>query len=58
MDTGRNAMREKIAQMLEKSSQMLAMVLVVGGLTAAPALAADVNIGVNIGVPPPIPPRS
>ena len=46
-------MREKIAQMLEKILQMLAMVIVVGGLTEAPALAADVNIGVNIGVPPP-----
>jgi hypothetical protein len=46
-------MREKISQMPEKISQILAIVLVVGGLTAAPALAADVNIGVNIGVPPP-----
>src|SRR5215471_16024647 len=40
-------LREKIAQMLEKISPMLlAIVLVCGGLTAVPVLAADVNIGI------------
>ena len=39
--------------MREKSSRMVAIVIVASGVAAAPALAGDVNIGVNIGTPPP-----
>ena len=39
--------------MREKIWQTIALVLVAGAITAAPAPAADVNIGVNIGAPPP-----
>jgi hypothetical protein len=39
--------------MKEKISRIVVVVLVASGATAAPALAGDVHIGVNIGVPPP-----
>lgn len=39
--------------MREKISRMVAVVIVASGVAAAPSLAADVNIGVNIGTPPP-----
>ena len=41
--------------MREKISRIVAVVIVASGVAAAPALAADVNIGVNIGTPlPPV----
>ena len=40
--------------MKEKISRMIAVVLVASGAAAAPALAGDVHIGVNIGAPPPV----
>jgi len=39
--------------MKEKISQMTAVVLLAAGVSAATALAADVNVGVSIGVPAP-----
>ena len=39
--------------MREKISRFGFVVLVASGMAVAPALAADVNIGVNIGTPPP-----
>ena len=40
--------------MTEKISRLVAVVILASGVAAAPALAADVNIGVNIGTPPPV----
>ena len=39
--------------MKEKISRLVAVVVVASGVAAAPALAGDVHIGVNIGTPPP-----